>query len=71
MDHCQVEKIEPGTVVTLRTSKGTIRARKVILTPGAWAGQMSSQLGFDLPLKVMEGKGLSSQVLRLVYVKLK
>jgi len=44
------------TIVALTTSKGTIRAKKVVLTPGGWAGRVLSQLGLPrLPLQVTSG----------------
>ncbi|XP_070571505.1 peroxisomal sarcosine oxidase-like isoform X1 [Ptychodera flava] len=41
----------PGPVVTIKTNKGTHRAKNVILTVGPWASQVLSPLGLQLPLK--------------------
>ncbi|XP_070571571.1 peroxisomal sarcosine oxidase-like [Ptychodera flava] len=42
--------ISPGPILTLRTNKGTHRARNVILTPGPWAKKVLNPLGLHLPL---------------------
>eukprot|EP00057_Strongylocentrotus_purpuratus_P015690 XP_011670164.1 PREDICTED: peroxisomal sarcosine oxidase [Strongylocentrotus purpuratus] len=47
-----VLEITPGTLVTVRTSKGTYRTRHLILTPGAWAQKVLRPLGLDPPLTV-------------------
>lgn len=53
MDDHKVLKIEPGERVTLSTSQGIVRAKKVVLTPGGWGGKVLSQLGLsNLPLQV-------------------
>ncbi|XP_077995827.1 peroxisomal sarcosine oxidase-like isoform X1 [Glandiceps talaboti] len=51
---CDEEKlldILPGVILTLKTSKGTHKARNVILAPGPWAGQLFGPLGIHVPLK--------------------
>jgi sarcosine oxidase len=45
----RVETIE-GTV--LKTSSGTFTAKKLIVTPGAWAQPLLQTLGLELPLRV-------------------
>ncbi|XP_077995829.1 peroxisomal sarcosine oxidase-like isoform X3 [Glandiceps talaboti] len=57
---CDEEKlldILPGVILTLKTSKGTHKARNVILAPGPWAGQLFGPLGIHVPLKICYHKG--------------
>lgn len=48
----QVLEIIPGTVVTVKTNKGTYTARHLVLTPGPWASGLMLKLGLKLPLRV-------------------
>jgi sarcosine oxidase len=45
---------EAGAPVTVVTSRGTYRGRKVILTPGAWTNQLLNALGLQLNLDIWE-----------------
>ncbi|CAH1272624.1 PIPOX [Branchiostoma lanceolatum] len=49
----KVEAITPGDVITLRTSRGTYRARRLVLTCGPWAGDVLAGVGLHPPLQVM------------------
>ncbi len=51
-NHC-VTAIVPGDRVTVRTDKGDYSSRKVVITAGAWASQLLSNLGLQLPIKVI------------------
>lgn len=48
----EVTGILPGSEVTIVTSQGEYRARKVVLTLGPWAPKFLPKLGINLPLKV-------------------
>ncbi len=50
-NHC-VTAIVPGDRVTVRTDKGDYSSRKVVITAGAWASQLLSNLGLQLHIKV-------------------
>ena len=47
-----VTEIVPGQVVTIRTTKGTFRTRKLVITAGGWSPDLLRTLGLELPLKV-------------------
>ena len=44
--------IQPGNIVTVKTSKGVYRCRSVVLALGPWAAKFLPRLGLNLPLKV-------------------
>ena len=52
LDEHPVTEIVPGQVITIRTSKGSFRTKKLVITPGSWASSLLSTLGIELPLKV-------------------
>ncbi|XP_062588159.1 peroxisomal sarcosine oxidase-like isoform X1 [Saccostrea cucullata] len=49
----KVINIIPGSDVTIITSKGQYKARKLVLTVGPWATKLLPQLGIHIPLKVV------------------
>ncbi|XP_019643436.1 PREDICTED: peroxisomal sarcosine oxidase-like [Branchiostoma belcheri] len=49
----RLETISPGDVITLRTSRGTLRTRRLVLTCGPWAGDVMAGIGLHPPLQVM------------------
>lgn len=52
MSETKVETITPvGEGVEVVTSKGTFSATRLIVTAGAWAGQLLKQVGLNLPLR--------------------
>lgn len=52
VEHCCVCDVEPGDVVKLRTEKGTVQAKRVVLTTGAWGKKLLSQIGlYNIPLQ--------------------
>ena len=52
LDNHKVIRIIPGPVVTVETEKASFRAKRVILTAGAWTNQLLQHTGLSLPLKV-------------------
>lgn len=63
IDENPVTEIVPGQVITLRTTKGTFRTRKLVITAGAWAPSLLSTLGLNLPLQVHGGIFVTSVLL--------
>ncbi len=49
-----VEIVPDGDDVTVRTTRGTYQAERVILTAGSWLGPLLAPLGIDLPLTVLQ-----------------
>jgi sarcosine oxidase, subunit beta len=47
----EVTAIEPGVSVT--TSSGVVRARRVVDAAGAWAGEISALVGLELPVRAI------------------
>ncbi|NXT80231.1 SOX oxidase, partial [Zapornia atra] len=47
----KVLRIEPGAVLTVTTTAGVYRARRLIITAGAWTGALLAPLGLHLPLQ--------------------
>lgn len=50
-DNERVTEIIPGDIIQVKTTKGTYKAERVILTPGPWASSLLKPLGLDLNLK--------------------
>jgi sarcosine oxidase/L-pipecolate oxidase len=48
----QVVSVQPGSIVTVNTSKATYKAQKVILTVGPWSREFIRSLGVDIPLQL-------------------
>ncbi|XP_041349375.1 peroxisomal sarcosine oxidase-like [Gigantopelta aegis] len=46
-----VESIQPGNIVTVKTSKGLYKTRNVAIAAGPWASKLLTPLGLSLPLK--------------------
>jgi len=55
LEHEEVMEVIPGNdIVTLKTRNHTIRAKRVVLTTGGWAGKLLSQLGLGrIPVQVI------------------
>ncbi|TXK18870.1 N-methyl-L-tryptophan oxidase [Homoserinibacter sp. GY 40078] len=54
-DRTRVEAVEPDTEgVVVRTSRGTVRARKVVIAADAWTNELLAPLGAEIPLVVMQ-----------------
>ena len=51
-DEHPVTEIVPGDVITIKTTKGDFRTKKLVITAGAWAPSVLKKLGIDLPVKV-------------------
>lgn len=52
LDEHPVTEIIPGQVITIRTTKGSFRTKKLVITAGSWTSSVLSTLGLELPLKV-------------------
>ena len=52
LDNHRVTRIIPGTVVTVETEKTSFRAKRIIVTAGAWTNKLLHHTGLTLPLKV-------------------
>ena len=44
--------IQPGNIVTVKTSKGAHKGRSIVLALGPWAAKFLPRLGLSLPLRV-------------------
>lgn len=53
-DKEKVMDIKPGPVVTVSTSNGVYRAKRVVITAGPWANQLLAHTGLQLPLEVVK-----------------
>ncbi|KAL2206973.1 putative FAD dependent oxidoreductase [Sarocladium strictum] len=54
-EHTRVDRLVPHTTgVMVETSRGRFHAKKVILTPDAWANSLLKPLGAEIPLTVMQ-----------------
>lgn len=53
-DSEKVENILPGSVVTVRTEKGTYKTKSLIITPGPWICKLMKPLGLNLPIRVIK-----------------
>ena len=51
-DNHRVTRIIPGPVVTVETDKTSFRAKRIIVTAGAWTNKLLQHTGLTLPLKV-------------------
>ena len=58
LDNHRVTRIIPGTVVTVETEKTSFRAKRIIVTAGAWTNKLLHHTGLTLPLKVIHLNGL-------------
>ncbi|XP_039174970.1 peroxisomal sarcosine oxidase [Crotalus tigris] len=47
----KVLQILPGSVVTVKTDRGKYRAKRLVVTAGAWTNQLLAPLGLQLPLQ--------------------
>jgi glycine oxidase len=57
-EHCAVSGFvrEGDKVVGVQTDQGDIRADHVVLTAGAWSGDLLQTLGIDLPVEPVKGQ---------------
>ena len=57
-EHCEISGfIREGTCVTgVHTAQGAIRADEVVLTAGAWSGDLLRPVGFELPVEPVKGQ---------------
>jgi len=54
-DRTRVEAVEPDAGgVIVRTSRGEVRARKVVIAADAWTNELLAPLGAEIPLIVMQ-----------------
>jgi glycine oxidase len=58
LEHCPVDGFlsEQGRVLGVRTAQGELRADRVVLTAGAWSGQLLGTLGLTLPVEPVKGQ---------------
>ncbi|XP_050725700.1 peroxisomal sarcosine oxidase-like isoform X2 [Eriocheir sinensis] len=54
VDEWPVERVEvgPGGAVEVRGPRGRVRAERIVLCPGPWAGPLLAKMGVHLPLEV-------------------
>ncbi len=59
-EQCEVSGIDVGNgrVTAVRTSAGTLPAEQVVVTAGAWSGQLLSALGRQVPIRPVKGQML-------------
>ncbi|VVN89918.1 glycine oxidase ThiO [Pseudomonas fluorescens] len=57
-EHCEVSGFirEGEGVVGVQTSAGEIRADRVVLSAGAWSGELLQSLGLELPVEPVKGQ---------------
>lgn len=53
-DNEMVTDIKPGPFVTVSTSAGVYRAKRVVITAGPWANRLLAHTGLQLPLEVVK-----------------
>ncbi|XP_022618693.1 peroxisomal sarcosine oxidase isoform X1 [Seriola dumerili] len=53
-DKEKVMDIKPGPVVTVSTSAGVYRTKRLVITAGPWANRLLSHTGLQLPLEVVK-----------------
>lgn len=60
VEDCAVEDavVENGRVRTLRTQRGDIEAREVILAAGFWSAGIGRRLGLNIPMRAAKGYSL-------------
>jgi glycine oxidase len=57
-EHCQITGFvhEGGRVTGVQTAEGVLRADDVVLSAGAWSGDLLRTLGLDLPVEPVKGQ---------------
>ena len=51
-DEHPVTEIVPGDVITIKTTKGDFKTKKLVITAGAWTPTILKTLGIEIPMKV-------------------
>lgn len=57
-EHCEVQGfvLDGSRVVGVRSAHGEVLADEVVLTAGAWSGELLQTLGIDLPVEPVKGQ---------------
>ncbi|MBP0685818.1 FAD-dependent oxidoreductase, partial [Mycobacterium tuberculosis] len=57
-EHCQVSGFvhENGRVTGVHTADGVLKADEVVLSAGAWSGDLLRTLGLELPVEPVKGQ---------------
>ncbi|XP_008277079.1 peroxisomal sarcosine oxidase [Stegastes partitus] len=53
-DNEMVTDIKPGPIVTVSTSAGVYRTKRLVITAGPWANRLLAHTGLQLPLEVVK-----------------
>uniref|UniRef100_A0A3P9M3A3 Peroxisomal sarcosine oxidase n=1 Tax=Oryzias latipes TaxID=8090 RepID=A0A3P9M3A3_ORYLA len=53
-DNEKVTDIKPGSLVTILTSTGVYRTKRLVITAGPWTNRLLVKTGIELPLEVMK-----------------
>ena len=58
VEHCAVQGFlrDEGRISGVETSQGSIEADQVVLTAGAWSGELLAKLGLALPVEPVKGQ---------------
>lgn len=53
-DNEKVTDIKPGSLVTILTSTGVYRTKRLVITAGPWTNRLLVKTGIELPLEVIK-----------------
>jgi glycine oxidase len=58
VEHCPVTGFvrDGARIIGVQTAQGEMRAERVVVTAGAWSGDLLATLGLELPIKPMKGQ---------------